>query len=93
MVTGNMAGVVVRRDGKLLTVLGTADRDGETMLHIQGAAVDFWGSPRELYLNGYRLVAAKPGVWNLWGRVVYGGRQAHGAARVPYNAGGIRGTK
>ena len=48
MITVNMAGVVVRRDGKLLTVLGTADRDGETVLHIQGAATDFWGSPREL---------------------------------------------
>ena len=42
MVTLTMAGVVVRRDGRLLTVLGTTDRDGEMVLHIQGAAVDFW---------------------------------------------------
>ena len=70
MITVNMAGVVVRRDGKLLTVLGTADRDGETVLHIQGAAVDFWGSPRELYLNGYRLIIAKLPIWDLWRRAV-----------------------
>lgn len=69
MITVNMAGVVVRRDGKLRAVLGTADRDGETVLHIQGTATDFWGSPRELYLKGYRLVAAKPAVWDLWGMV------------------------
>lgn len=69
MITVNMAEVVVRRDGKLLTVLGTADRDGETVLHIQGAAVDFWGSPRELYLNGYRLIIAKLPIWDLWGMV------------------------
>ena len=70
MVTLTMAGVVVRRDGRLLNVLGTTDRDGEMVLHIQGAAVDFWGSPRELYQRGYRLVAAKPAVWDIWGRVV-----------------------
>ena len=74
MITVNMAGVVVRRDGKLLTVLGTADRDGETVLHIQGAAVDFWGSPRELYLNGYRLIIAKLPIWDSWRRAVYGWR-------------------
>ena len=74
MITVNMAGVVVRRDGKLLTVLGTADRDGETVLHIQGAATDFWGSPRELYLNGYRLIIAKLPIWDLWRRAVYGWR-------------------
>ncbi|MBU2822338.1 hypothetical protein HF288_13610 [Acidithiobacillus caldus] len=70
MITVNMAGVVVRRDGKLLTVLGTADRDGETVLHIQGAATDFWGSPRELHLNGYRLIIAKLPIWDLWRRAV-----------------------
>ena len=89
MITVNMAGVVVRRDGKLLTVLGTADRDGETVLHIQGAAVDFWGSPRELYQRGYRLVAAKPAVWDIWGRAVYGGTRSLqrrlGEARISIN--------
>ena len=87
MITESMAGVVVRRDGKLLTVLGTADRDGETVLHIQGAAVDFWGSPRELYQRGYRLVAAKPAIWDLWWRSVYGMRR-YVAKRgcLPYNA-------
>lgn len=87
MITGNMAGVVVRRDGKLLTVLGMADRDGETVLHIQGAATDFWGSPRELYLNGYRLIIAKLPIWDLWGRAVYGGRRfVAKRGCLPYNA-------
>ena len=72
MITVNMAGVVVRRDGKLLTVLGTEEQDGETVLHIQGAATDFWGSPRELYQRGYRLVAAKPAIWDLWRGCGYG---------------------
>ena len=89
MITESMAGVVVRRDGKLLTVLGTADRDGETVLHIQGAAVDFWGLPRELYQRGYRLVAAKPAVWDIWGRAVYGGTRSLqrrlGEARISIN--------
>lgn len=89
MVTLTMAGVVVRRDGRLLTVLGTTDRDGEMVLHIQGAAVDFWASPRELYQCGYRLVAAKPAVWDLWGRAVYGGTRSLqrrlGEARISIN--------
>ena len=89
MVTLTMAGVVVRRDGRLLTVLGTTDRDGEMVLHIQGAAVDFWGSPRELYQRGYRLVAAKPAVWDIWGRAVYGGTRSLqrrlGEARISIN--------
>ena len=82
MITVNMAEVVVRRDGKLLTVLGTADRDGETVLHIQGAAVDFWGSPRELYLNGYRLIIAKLPIWDLWRRAVYAPARADGRMGV-----------
>ena len=82
MITESMAGVVVRRDGKLLTVLGTADRDGETVLHIQGAATDFWGSPRELYLNGYRLIIAKLPIWDLWGMVVYAPARADGRMGV-----------
>ena len=76
MVTLTMAGVIVRRDGRMLTVLGTEERDGETLLHIQGAAVDFWATPRELYQKGYRLVAAKPAIWDLWGGVCgYGSAQ------------------
>ena len=82
MITESMAGVVVRRDGKLLTVLGAADRDGETVLHIQGAATDFWGSPRELYLNGYRLIIAKLPIWDLWGMVVYAPARADGRMGV-----------
>jgi hypothetical protein len=74
MVTLAMAGVIVRRDGKVLPVRGTADRDGETVLHIQGAAVDFWATPCELYQSGYRLVAAKPGACGAWRCVEERGR-------------------
>ena len=84
-----MAGVVVRRDGKLLTVVGIEDRDGDTHLHIQGAAVDFWATSCELYHCGYRLVAAKPTIWDLWGRAVYGGTRSLqrrlGEARISIN--------
>ncbi len=50
------AGIIRRQDGKMLPVLGVEDRDGSSFLHIQGAAVDFWATPTELYRRGYRLV-------------------------------------
>lgn len=42
-------------------------------MHIKGAVVDFWATPAELHRRGYRLVMAKPLVWDVWGRVMPGG--------------------
>ena len=59
------AGIIRRPDGRFLAVIGCSDIAGRTMLHIQGT-VDFWATPRELHRKGYRLMAAKPSVWNAW---------------------------
>ncbi|MGE0049456.1 MAG: hypothetical protein AB7T01_11070 [Acidithiobacillus sp.] len=61
----HLAGIIRRPDGRTLSVLGCSDFAGQAMLHIQGT-VDFWASPRELDRKGYRLMAAKPYVWNVW---------------------------
>jgi hypothetical protein len=61
------AGIIRLCDGKLLPVLGCDRRDNALYLHVQGAAVDFWATPAELHQRGYRLVLAKPAVWDVWG--------------------------
>ncbi|MBU2753108.1 hypothetical protein HFU84_02390 [Acidithiobacillus sp. CV18-2] len=69
MAAQRWAGVIRRHDGKLFPVLGIDHRDNAIYLHVEGAAVDFWATPAELYRRGYRLAAAKPAVWDLWYRV------------------------
>ena len=61
-----LAGIILRPDGRSLPVLGCSDIAGKTMLHIQGT-VNFWATPRELHRKGYRLMTAKPYVWDAWG--------------------------
>ena len=70
MITVNMAGVVLDPHGKLRTVAGYDTIYQQQMLCILGERGNFWATPAELYRRGYRLVAAKPAVWDLWGRVV-----------------------
>jgi hypothetical protein len=72
MITLTMAGVIVRGDGKPLTVLGSGDIFGQRMLNIQEETGDFWATPAVLYRRGYRLVAAKPAIWETWGMVLCG---------------------
>jgi len=72
MVKLAMEGIIVRSDGKLLTILGSSENEGQALLHIQREDGGFRASPRELYRLGYRLVAAKPAIWDLWGSPVYG---------------------
>lgn len=62
------AGIIRRHDRKMLPVLGCAIQINAPCLHIQGAIVDFWATPAELYRRGYRLVMARPSVWDVWGR-------------------------
>ena len=60
-----LAGIIRRPNGNALPVLGCSDIDGQAMLHLQGS-VDFWATPRELQKKGYRLMSAKPCVWDVW---------------------------
>ena len=64
------SGIVRRHDGRLLPVLKTETVDSLVSLHIQGAVVDFWATPEELYMRGYRLLCAKPAIWDLWSPVI-----------------------
>ena len=82
MAAQHWAGVIRRHDGPLLPVLGCDDRDSLTFLHVQGAAVDFWATPGELYRRGYRLAAAKPAVWDLWSGVMCGGAEGRTGDRA-----------
>lgn len=66
----HLAGLVRRYDGTLLPILKTESVDGRVKLHIQGAVVDFWATPEELYMRGYRLLCAKPAIWDLWSPVI-----------------------
>lgn len=66
----HLAGLVRRYDGTLLPILKTESVDGRVKLHIQGSVVDFWATPEELYMRGYRLLCAKPAIWNLWSPVM-----------------------
>lgn len=63
---GSLLGLVRRHDGRLLPVLGVRDEQGRRYLHIKGTQIDFWATVEELVFRGYRLVVAKPGVWDLW---------------------------
>ena len=72
MVTLAMEGIIVQQDGKLLRVLAASENAGQDLLHIEWEGGDLRASPQDLYRRGYRLVAAKPAIWNLWGRAVYG---------------------
>ena len=63
-------------NGSTIPVLGPDHQDDILCLHVQGAAVDFWVTPAELYhRRGYRLVIAKPPVWDVWGRVMRSGAE------------------
>ena len=75
------AWIIRRYDGRLLPVLGCDDRTGVTYLHIHGAAVDFWAAPAELHRRGYRLVMARPHVWDVWGRGCVDGIAVAGCGR------------
>ena len=66
------AGILRRPDGKTLAVLGCGDIDGKKNLHVQGAVVDFWATPAQLYHRRYRLFVAKPAIWDAWSLGVYG---------------------
>ena len=65
-VNNGLLGLVRRHDGRLLPILGLRSEEGRRYLHIQGAHLDFWATVEELVYRGYRLVIAKPGVWELW---------------------------
>lgn len=77
------AGLVRRQDGTLLPILETEAVDGLLKLHIQGAVVDFWATPEELYAREYRLVCARPSIWDSWSQVLC----AHGQPVVHCFAG------
>ncbi|PKY11723.1 hypothetical protein B1757_02735 [Acidithiobacillus marinus] len=72
----HLAGLVRRYDGTLLPILKTEAVDGRVKLHIQvpaggkGSVVDFWATPEDLYMRGYRLLCAKPAIWDLWSPVM-----------------------
>lgn len=80
MTAQRWAGVIRRHDGRLFPVLGVGHQDEVLHLHINGAVVDFWATPAELYRRGYRLAAAKPAVWDLWGTVCVVERRVGGQA-------------
>ncbi|MHB8225807.1 hypothetical protein [Acidithiobacillus sp.] len=42
------------------------------LLHISGAVVDFYATPKQLHRRGYRILRATPAVWQLWGQAIYG---------------------
>jgi hypothetical protein len=67
MITLTMSGVIVDPQGKPCTVLGAETIFGRRMLNVKGPSEDFWATPAELYRRGYRLVAAKPAIWDIWG--------------------------
>jgi hypothetical protein len=69
-------GLVRRPEGTILPVLKTESVEGLVKLHIQGSVVDFWATPEELYFRGYRLLCAKPAIWDLWSRVICAPDQA-----------------
>ncbi|MBU2741720.1 hypothetical protein [Acidithiobacillus albertensis] len=70
------SGLVRRHDGTIFPIVKTELVDGFTKLHIQGSVVDFWATPEELYFRGYRLLCAKPAIWDLWSRVICAPDQA-----------------
>ncbi|WP_215843999.1 hypothetical protein HHS34_005780 [Acidithiobacillus montserratensis] len=61
-----LAGIIRRYDGRLFPVYGTDYQGGYTHLHVQGAVVDFWATPRELTRRGWSLVMATPPIWGAW---------------------------
>ncbi|MEY2342086.1 hypothetical protein AB4090_08265 [Acidithiobacillus sp. IBUN Pt1247-S3] len=67
MAAQRLAGVIRRHDGKLFPVYGVDHQDGDAHLHVQGAVVDFWATPGELYRRGWSLVMATRPVWDVWG--------------------------
>ncbi len=70
-VMGNVLGYIRRANGTRMRI--QAMEHGEIgLLHISGAVVDFYATPKQLHRRGYRILRATPAVWQLWGQAIYG---------------------
>lgn len=49
-----------------MRIHGIYMHNGIRMLHVDGACVDFWATPRQLQKRGYGIVRATPMVWDVW---------------------------
>ena len=68
----NVLGYIRRANGTCMRI--QAMEQGEVgLLHISGAVVDFYATPKQLHRRGYRILRATPAVWQLWGQAIYGG--------------------
>lgn len=64
----NLLGLLRRSNGTLMRIHGMHLQNGIRMLHVDGAYVDFWATPRQLQKHGYRIIRATPLVWDIWGK-------------------------
>ena len=68
----NPLGLLRRSNGRLMRIHGMYMQNGIRMLHVDGAFVDFWATPRQLQKHGYMIVRATPLVWDIWVKCHYG---------------------
>ena len=68
----NVLGYIRRADGTRMRIQAMEHGGEIGLLHISGAVVDFYATPRQLHRRGYRILRATPAVWQLWGQAIYG---------------------
>lgn len=67
----NVLGYIRRANGTRMRIQAM-EQDKIGLLHISGAVVDFYATPRQLHRRGYRILRATPAVWQMWGQAIYG---------------------